>query len=570
MPFVLIPDRKADHMQFGDTLSGTLKDRATDKYALTAPSGGAVSFALLHPDGVGSDGQPIGLKLLDAAGNTIAVLTARGNDTLLATVPSSGEYSLQVIDSDAYVDPPRDYRIVTALAGAPHTTYDGGTNNTAATAIATPLGDPIRGRIEDGDTDYFRIQADTGGVLTLRFAHPYGPGTGGAGIGVAVMDGNGHTVITRTLTGDAVLQTTVAHAGTYYISIADSIHYYPNDRGLYTLTPALNHYPGIVYDGPDNNSPQTALPLDLGATAVGVLEAYDNDYFKIVASAGGRLSLNFMHPSGPGTGGDGLDVIITDGNGKQIVAKQERGSDMITADLANGGPYYVKVGNASYRPEAGLYKLMAGVTGNGGKTIVVPDATPFHGTGGNDVVQGSTGRDTMVLHGNAAGFDINVSPAGATVRDRSGAEGTDTLFNVERLKFDDKYVALDVDGDAGRVFRLYQAAFDRAPDEAGLGFWINQVDHGARLHLVAEGFVASQEFHDRYGDHPTNAQLVTAFYQNILHRAPDQAGADYWTHALDTGIADRPDVLVNIANSEENIALLVGSTMHGMSYVPYP
>lgn len=557
-------------MQFGDTLTGTLKDRTIDKYTFTAPSGGVVSFTLAHPDGIGSDGQPIELKLLDSAGNTIVVLTARGNDTLLATVPSAGEYSLQIIDAHASIDPSRDYSVATTLAGAAHTTYDGGANNNSTHAIASPLGDQIRGRLEDRDIDYFKVQADTGGVLTVRFAHPHGPGTGGAGIGVAVMDADGHTVITRTLNGDATLQTTVAHAGTYYVYIADSIPYNSNDRGLYTLTPTLSHYPGVVYDGADNNSPQTALTLGLGATAIGALNQYDNDYFKFEAGAGGRLALNFMHPNGPGTGGDSLGVEIMDGSGKTVISKNEKGSDIITADLANGGTYYVKVGNGWYWPEAGVYKLMAGVTGNGGKSIVVSDAAPFHGTSGNDVVQGSTGRDTMVLHGNAAEFDIKVSPAGATVRDKSGAEGTDTLFNVERLKFDDKYVALDIDGDAGRAFRLYQAAFDRAPDEAGLGFWIGQVDHGASLHVVAEGFIASQEFLSRYGDHPTNAQLVNAFYQNILHRAPDQAGADYWTHVLDVGIADRADVLINIANSEENVAQLVGATMHGMAYVPYP
>jgi hypothetical protein len=34
-------------------------------------------------------------------------------------------------------------------------------------------------------------------------------------------------------------------------------------------------------------------------------------------------------------------------------------------------------------------------------------------------------------------------------------------------------VALDVDGAAGQAYRLYQAAFDRAPDKNGLGYWIN-------------------------------------------------------------------------------------------------
>ena len=35
-----------------------------------------------------------------------------------------------------------------------------------------------------------------------------------------------------------------------------------------------------------------------------------------------------------------------------------------------------------------------------------------------------------------------------------------------------KPLALDINGTAGQVYRLYQAAFDRKPDLVGLGYWI--------------------------------------------------------------------------------------------------
>ena len=43
---------------------------------------------------------------------------------------------------------------------------------------------------------------------------------------------------------------------------------------------------------------------------------------------------------------------------------------------------------------------------------------------------------------------------------------------------------------------------------------------------IAGGFVRSQEFIDLYGAAPTNADLVTKLYRNILDRDPEQAARD--------------------------------------------
>ena len=52
-------------------------------------------------------------------------------------------------------------------------------------------------------------------------------------------------------------------------------------------------------------------------------------------------------------------------------------------------------------------------------------------------------------------------------------------MSSERLTFSDANIALDIDGNAGQAHRIYKAAFDRAPDLGGLGFWINTLDNGA-------------------------------------------------------------------------------------------
>ncbi|HEX8605087.1 MAG TPA: DUF4214 domain-containing protein, partial [Pseudoduganella sp.] len=62
--------------------------------------------------------------------------------------------------------------------------------------------------------------------------------------------------------------------------------------------------------------------------------------------------------------------------------------------------------------------------------------------------------------------------------------------------------------------------------------------------------------------------FVAKLYQNVLDRAPDQAGADYWTSALNNG-ADRAKILTDFSESDENQAALLQVIGNGFEYTPY-
>lgn len=167
--------------------------------------------------------------------------------------------------------------------------------------------------------------------------------------------------------------------------------------------------------------------------------------------------------------------------------------------------------------------------------------------------------------GNRAEYQI----AGGVVSDSQAARnGTDTSLSVDRLRFDDGNIALDIDGAAGKVYRLYQAALNRPPDEAGAGYWIAALDHGHSLAVMAAGLVTSVEFQASFGTAPTNAHLVERLYQNILHRPGEIGETLYWTTALDQGLVTLADVLVGFSESFEN-ASLVGVIPGGVPYLPY-
>ena len=99
------------------------------------------------------------------------------------------------------------------------------------------------------------------------------------------------------------------------------------------------------------------------------------------------------------------------------------------------------------------------------------------------------------------------------------------------------------------VARLYFAYFLRIPDYGGLTFWINFYRAGNALAAVSQAFATSAEFTNRYGS-LNNTQFVNLVYQNVLGRAPDTAGLNFWVGQLNGG-ATRGQVMLGFSESAE-------------------
>ncbi len=193
------------------------------------------------------------------------------------------------------------------------------------------------------------------------------------------------------------------------------------------------------------------------------------------------------------------------------------------------------------------------------------------GGAGNDVLIGGAGIDSALYKGASGNYTVTRSATGVQVADKRGAagDGTDQLTGVERLTFSDHHVALDVDGVAGQAYRIYRAAFDRAPDLGGMGFYLSVLDRGVSLFEVAATFVASQEFRDKYGSAPSNADVLTRMYQNVLDREPDRDGYLYWLDVLDTKKASVSAVLASISESVENREAVAELIANGVPFTPW-
>lgn len=193
----------------------------------------------------------------------------------------------------------------------------------------------------------------------------------------------------------------------------------------------------------------------------------------------------------------------------------------------------------------------------------------FTGGTGNDTIDGGAGIDTAVFSNKIADYTRSKSGSVWTIKANTGTDGTDTVSNVERLHFSDGNVALDTDGTAGQAYRLYRAAFAREPDSGGVGYWMAQMDKGMSLATAASSFIASSEFQARYGSAPSNGDLLTKLYSNVLGRAADQSGYDWWLTQMNNGLS-KTNVLVEFAQSAENqsaVATLIGST--GFAYTEW-
>ena len=155
-------------------------------------------------------------------------------------------------------------------------------------------------------------------------------------------------------------------------------------------------------------------------------------------------------------------------------------------------------------------------------------------------------------------------------------DGIDELTGIQTLKFQNKaiQVANDIKGtfdqvtglntDSGKMFRLYNAAFARFPDADGLKYWIDEFSSGRNTRrVVAQSFLGSAEFTEKYGSNVSDETYVNNLYKNVLGRDADNEGLNYWVGNLSSGLETRYETLLGFAESVENKALFTEMTGFG-------
>ncbi len=179
---------------------------------------------------------------------------------------------------------------------------------------------------------------------------------------------------------------------------------------------------------------------------------------------------------------------------------------------------------------AGLNSLPINITGTAFKDT-------FTSTYINEYVDGGEGIDTVIYSGIRSNYILTKGESAYTVTDKTGADGTDTLTNIERLVFSDFKEALGTTAlNESEVQKLYIAYFNRPGDPGGLGYWEGLLANGASMTTLQNSFSSSAEYQAIYIGQQ-NTVLITKLYQNLFGRVVDvnDGGVQWWAGEMAAG-----------------------------------
>ena len=194
----------------------------------------------------------------------------------------------------------------------------------------------------------------------------------------------------------------------------------------------------------------------------------------------------------------------------------------------------------------------------------------FEGGEGNDFIYGGEGVDIVLR--SLSDFEVNFLGEQNFQLRSSGYEGVDSLFNVERIYIGNldspsRIIGLDINQgeSSGSVFRLYKAAFNRAPDGFEVGYHVNDIENNEfQLLDIARNFLLSPEFSKTYGVNQSDEDYVKTLYENVLNRTPEDFELEYYTDQFESFSTERAKTLLNFSESPENISLILPQIEFGI------
>ncbi len=201
--------------------------------------------------------------------------------------------------------------------------------------------------------------------------------------------------------------------------------------------------------------------------------------------------------------------------------------------------------------DAGLpssHALGPQVAGNYFLAISDDDVSPFSGPTLNDLIFAvSNSPYTAILAPTGGGSTSPLTDwrsASSTVIDYANANYSIALNGAELVP------SAEMQSQIEFIERFYVNILGRASDQDGLNYWLNiiQTQSGAK---VAFGFLNSNEFLALNLDKP---DFVNILYKTMFDREPDESGLGFWLSNLDAGYS-RDEVIYGFVSSLEFAAL---------------
>ena len=146
------------------------------------------------------------------------------------------------------------------------------------------------------------------------------------------------------------------------------------------------------------------------------------------------------------------------------------------------------------------------------------------------------------------------------------ANESDTLRNIERLKFNDKYIALDLDGNAGKTVKLLAALLGKeaVTNETYVGAGLKALDDGMSYEALMRAGLDIV-----LGAAPNGASVVDLLYRNLVGSSAPQSILDEYGSMIDNGLMTSTELGIAVADHSLNATNidLVGLSQTGVEYI---
>jgi hypothetical protein len=186
------------------------------------------------------------------------------------------------------------------------------------------------------------------------------------------------------------------------------------------------------------------------------------------------------------------------------------------------------------------------------------------GNDSSNILDGGSGIDTAIMESSKDRYTLNKTPNGYTLTDIANSGNLDTLTAIERLKFSDTELALDLDGHAGQVAKLLGAVFgaDAVANQEYVGIGLGEIDNGLSYEQLAEFAMNARGL-------KTSDEIVTLLWNNLFGSLPSETDKFPYIESLDNGKISIGALTVLAADSSPNTdnINLVGLAQNGIAFV---
>jgi hypothetical protein len=479
-----------------------------DVFLYVTDQAGLLSIDFSDPD---ENFYSTNVSLLDSSGNVLGSISGTSTTKLETYVGSAGSYYVQlsktVATGSQYMLTVNNVSLKSGLS------YEAEPNNTFATATKANFGSPITGQIASrADQDVFLYMSDGEGLFSIDFSDS---GEYFYSTSVSLLDSSGNLLGSISGTNSVKLNTYGARAGNYYVSISKSVA----TGSQYTLTV--------------NNKKADTTPPTI---------ALSTNKTNLVTGEVAKITFTLSEST---TTFSAADVLVSGGilsnfagSGANYSATFTPTADSIVSGVVSvsSGVFTDLEGNANIDGSDADNRLTIVINTLGKSSVGTSGNDDFIDTLSNDTLDGGAGTDSISYSSSKSAYSIARINNSFLVSAAAG--GIDRLTNIERLKFADGNLALDleINQSAGQSALLLgsvlpgKLALDPSK-QALVGAVISLFDSGysmpilagALLRLDIWSILTGQSIHAASRTLVEDTAIVNYLLTNVYGAAPDTA-----------------------------------------------